>query len=136
MPPMPDELPPDVFLASLPWWVVLAREPSPAGTAAASDPPAAAPGYLVLDTGGVTCLAVFTDEDLAERFVRTAGFGGGPLPVHTPPQFAALARRLPPICTCCAFDPPPRVGGRARWVVSLAQVLKALKEAQAEAEGR
>ena len=130
MPRVPDELPPNTFLASLPWWVVLGHDPAAAPASPTS------PGYLVLDTDGVTCLAVFTDEDLAERFVRAVGFGGGPLPVDSPPQFAALARRLPPICTCCAFDPPPKVGGRARWVVPLEQVLRALKRAQADAEGR
>ena len=127
MPRVPDELPPNAFVASLPWWVVLGHEP-PSSVA----PPEPATGYLVLDTEGTTCLAVFPDEDLAERFVRAVGFGGGPLPVDTPRQFAALAARLPPICTCCAFDPPPKVGGRARWVVPLAQVTAALKAAEGE----
>ena len=122
MPDLPDDLPPDTFLASMPWWVVLGRDD------AGSDPP----GYLVLDADGSTCLAVFTDEDLAQRFVRDVDFDGGPLPVETPGQFVSLARRLPDICTYAAFDPPARVGGRARWVVPLAEVLRAVAAAQRE----
>src|SRR5215210_4787230 len=104
MPELPDDLPAGAFLASLPWWVVLGREGS--GGVAADG---AQPGYLVLDADGSTCLAVFTDEDLAQRFVGDAGFDGGPLPVETPEQFLGLARRLPPICQYAAFDPPSRV---------------------------
>jgi hypothetical protein len=123
---LPDEMPPDAFLATMPWWVVLGRE----------DPRSNVPGFLVLDADGSTCLAVFTDEDLAQRFVDEAGFDGGPLPVETPRQFVSLTRRLPPVCTYAAFDPPPRVGGRARWVVALAEVLRALGDAEREAEAR
>ena len=119
-----DELPANAFLASLPWYVVLGSE----HRAGPSDEPGA-PGYLVLDADGSTCLAVFTDEDLAQRFVATAAFDGGPLPVETPEQFVRLIRRLPPICTYAAFDPPARVGARARWVVPLTEVLRALREA-------
>jgi hypothetical protein len=124
-----EELSANTFLASLPWWVVLGRD------AAAPD----SPGYLVLDADGSTCLAVFTDEDLAQRFVHAAGFEGGPLPVDTPEQFARLRRRLPEICTYAMFDPPAKVGARARWVVPLSDVLRALEEArqrmnQAEAD--
>jgi hypothetical protein len=117
------DLPPGAFLASMPWWVVLGRDDS-----AASD----SPGYLVLDVDGGTCLAVFTDEDLAQRFVTEVDFDGGPLPVQTPGQFIALAAKLPPICTYAAFDPPPRVGGRARWVVPLEEVGRALEQARRE----
>ena len=121
-----DELPANFFLSSLPWWVVLGREEAGPGR-----PPDVA-GYLVLDVDGGTCLAVFTDEDLAQRFVDEVDFDGGPLPVETPGQFVSLARKLPPICTYAAFDPPARVGGRARWVVPLPDVLKALAAAQRE----
>ena len=122
---LPDEMPADTFLASMPWWVVLGRDD--AGTTDS-------PGYLVLDADGSTCLAVFTDEDLAQRFVRDVEFDGGLLPVETPEQFWQLARRLPAICTYAAFDPPPRVGGRARWVVPLNEVLRALAAAQRKFE--
>jgi hypothetical protein len=118
----PEDLPPNAFLASLPWWVVLGR--------GGADPHSDAPGYLVLDVDGGTCLAVFTDEDLAQRFIRAVDFDGGPLPVEAPGQFVSLTGRLPAICTYAAFDPPPRVGGRARWVVPLADVLTALRRAQ------
>ena len=130
---LPEELPTGAFLASMPWWVVLGRGEGDGGDdAGASGEP---PGYLVLDADGSTCLAVFTDEDLAQRFVGDVGFDGGPLPVDTPEQFASLARRLPPICDYAAFDPPSRVGARARWVVSLPEVLRALKRARDEAVG-
>lgn len=119
----PDDLPPGAFLASLPWWVVLGREDR-----------GEVPGYLVLDADGSTCLAVFTDEDLAQRFVGDVGFDGGPLPVDTPEQFINLARRLPAICEYAAFDPPSRVGARARWVVPLAEVGRALRAARDEFE--
>jgi hypothetical protein len=88
------------------------------------------PGYLVLDADGSTCLAVFTDEDLALRFVADVGFDGGPLPVETPEQFIGLAGRLPEICQYAAFDPPSRVGARARWVVTLSEVRRALDAAR------
>ena len=121
-----DELPANFFLASLPWWVVLGREESEVARTADEA------GYLVLDVDGGTCLAVFTDDDLAQRFVKEVGFDGGPLAVQTPEQFWQLARRLPPICTYAVFDPPPRVGGRARWVVPLGDVLVALRRAEDE----
>ena len=117
---LPDEMPTNAFLATMPWWVVLGRV----------DPGSDSPGYLVLDADGSTCLAVFTDEDLAQRFVRDVEFDGGPLPVETPGQFVSLARRLPDICTYAAFDPPARVGGRARWVVPMGEVLRALGQAE------
>src|SRR4051795_10584661 len=126
---LPDDLPPGEFLASMPWWVVLGSE--------RGDPDGAEgrPGYLVLDADGSTCLAVFTDEDLAQRFVDESGFDGGPLPVDTPAQFLGLVRRLPSICEYAAFDPPSRVGARARWVVTLAEVARALEAAHDEREG-
>ena len=128
---LPEELPAGAFLASMPWFVVLGR----AGGAGEGAAEAQHPGYLVLDADGSTCLAVFTDEDLAQRFVGDVGFDGGPLPVETPEQFVRLTRRLPPICTYAAFDPPPRVGARARWVVTLTEVLRALREAEDGREG-
>ena len=109
----------------MPWWVVLGRDAPDSDSA----------GYLVLDADGSTCLAVFTDEDLAQRFVNEVEFEGGPLAVDTPDEFWQLARRLPPVCTYAAFDPPPKVGGRARWVVPLGEVLRALAAAQADTEG-
>ena len=117
-------MPSNAFLASLPWYVVLGRE---------RHPESSGPGYLVLDADGSTCLAVFTDEDLAQRFVGDVGFDGGPLPVDTPEQFLGLARRLPAICEYAAFDPPSRVGARARWVVPLTEVARALQKARDEA---
>ena len=125
---LPEELPTGAFLASMPWWVVLGRGEGDAVGAGET------PGYLVLDADGSTCLAVFTDEDLAQRFVGDVDFDGGPLPVDTPEQFASLAGRLPPICQYAAFDPPSRVGARARWVVALPEVLRALKRARDEAD--
>ena len=122
---LPEELPAGAFLASMPWWVVLGREDEAARTGGAD----ADPGFLVLDADGSTCLAVFTDEDLAQRFVEAAEFDGGPLPVDTPRQFASLARRLPHFCDYAAFDPPPHVGARARWVVPMRDVLAALEVA-------
>ena len=124
---LPEELPPGAFVASMPWWVVLGR-----GSADAPD--AQRPGYLVLDADGSTCLAVFTDEDLAQRFVGEVGFDGGPLPVETPQQFIRLARRLPDFCRYVAFDRPSKVGARARWVVALGEVSRALEEAEGESE--
>jgi hypothetical protein len=126
-----DDLPAGAFLASMPWWVVLGRHSADTGSPGSPGSPTSA-GYLVLDVDGGTCLAVFTDEDLAQRFVAEAQFDGGPLPVDTPERFWQLARRLPRICTYAAFDPPAKVGGRARWVVPLADVLKALAAAQRE----
>jgi hypothetical protein len=127
---LPEELPGDSFLASMPWWVVLGREGRGSGEGERGEP-----GYLVLDADGSTCLAVFTDEDLALRFVGEAGFDGGPLPVETPEQFLRLAGRLPEICRYAAFDPPSRVGARARWVVALEEVARALGAAREEGEG-
>src|SRR3954449_2796471 len=119
---LPEDLPSDAFLATMPWWVVLGRERQGEVETEAGG----LPGYLVLDADGSTCLAVFTDEDLALRFVGEGGFDGGPLPVETPEQFLRLAGRLPEVCQYAAFDPPSRVGARARWVVSLSEVRRAL----------
>ena len=127
---VPEEMPANSFLASMPWWVVLGRD-----DVGSDSPGSDSPGFLVLDADGSTCLAIFTDEDLAQRFVRDVEFDGGPLTVETPEQFWQLARRLPAICTYAAFDPPARVGGRARWVVPMAEVLRAVAAAQEEANG-
>ena len=117
----PDELPAGAFLAPLPWWVVVRRAPDAEAAAAAA-------GYLVLDAAdGSTCLAVFTDEDLAERFTRTVDFPGRLVAATTPAEAERLLVALPRVCTHAAFDPPPRVGGRARWVVPLAEVTRALR---------
>jgi hypothetical protein len=120
---LPEELPAGAFLASMPWWVVLGRADESSGDGAG-------PGFLVLDADGSTCLAVFTDEDLAQRFVDAVQFEGGPLPVDTPRQFVSMAGRLPSFCEYAAFDPPPHVGARARWVVPIREVLAALEVAE------
>jgi len=118
-------LPPGTFLAPFPWWVVMTRPA--AGPAAGTVRPGPDSGFLVVDADGSTCLAVFTDDDLAGRFAAAAGFTGVPTAVARPRDFVALAGYLPPICTYAAFDPPGRVGARARWVLPLAQVLAALR---------
>ena len=129
-------LPANRFLAPLPWWVVVQSDT--AGVRVRLDPhtrsivPEARPvdgtGYLVLDAAdGSTCLAVFTDEDLAERFIRATDFPGVPLAHSTPEHFLSLAQTLPAVCSHVAFDPPGQVGARARWVVSLRDVLEALR---------
>ena len=130
---LPEDLPHNAFLATMPWWVVLGREHADAS--APGDGTGERPGYLVLDADGSTCLAVFTDEDLAQRFVGDLCFDGGPLPVETPEQFLGLARRLPEVCQYAAFDPPSRVGARARWVVALTEVARALHAARDETQG-
>ena len=117
--PDDDALPPGMFLAPMPWWVL--RDD-------------AAAGYVVLDAAdGVTCLAVFTDEDLADRFAAATGFAGRSVATARPADFLDLLRGVPPICTYAAFDPPGRVGGRARWVVPLARVRAVLTALAAEA---
>ena len=119
----PDELPAGAFLAPLPWWVVVRRDVDGRGGGEG-----AAAGYLVLDAAdGSTCLAVFRDEDLAERFTLTVDFPGRPVAATTPAEALQLVAGLPRVCTHAAFDPPPRVGGRARWVVPLAEVARALR---------
>lgn len=116
--PDDDALPPGTFLAPMPWWVL--RDD-------------AAAGYVVLDAAdGVTCLAVFTDEDLADRFAAATGFAGRAVAAASLDDGLALLAALPPICTHVAFDPPGRVGGRARWVVPLARVRAVLTRLRAE----
>ena len=116
--PDDDALPPGMFLAPLPWWVL--RDD-------------AAAGYVVLDAAdGTTSLAVFTDEDLADRFAAATGFPGRRLAATTFDDGLGLLAALPLICTHVAFDPPGRVGGRARWVVPLARVRAVLTRVRAE----
>src|SRR3712207_6050697 len=80
-----DLLPPGMFLASMPWWVL--RDD-------------AAAGYVVLAAAdGGTCLAVFTDEDLADRFAVATGFAGRAVAAGTPGEFLALLAGVPPVCT-------------------------------------
>src|SRR6476646_4478944 len=115
-----DDIPPDAFLASFPWWVVATRLEAVGEEGAVRLGPDS--GFLVLDAAdGSTSLAVFTGEDLAERFVAASGFPGRAVGIETPRRFVAVARYVPPVCTHAAFDPPARVGGRARWVVPLRQ---------------
>ena len=129
-----EQVPDDSFLASFPWWVVMTGRGRPADLApdeSLAGVPVARPGpdsgFLVLDADGSTCLAVFTDEDLAGRFVEASGFGRAiPAAVATPRAFVELAQYLPPVCQYVAFDPPSRVGARARWVMPLAEVLRAI----------
>lgn len=128
-----DAIPPNAFLASFPWWVVATRLEGVGDEGAVRLGPDS--GFLVLDAAdGSTCLAVFTDEDLAERFVAGSGFPGRPVDIETPRRFVAVARHVPPVCTHAAFDPPPQVGGRARWVVPLKQVLAAMEFAEPPAD--
>src|SRR4051812_50196604 len=125
-PPNPAEMRPNTFLAPFPWWVVATRLEVVGDEGAVRLGPDS--GFLVLDAAdGSTCLAVFTDEDLADRFVAGSGFPGRPVGIETPRRFVAVARHVPPVCTHAAFDPPPQVGGRARWVVPLQQVLAAME---------
>jgi hypothetical protein len=119
---LPDDapLPPGMFLAPMPWWVL--RDD-------------AAAGYVVLDAAdGATCLAAFTDEDLADRFAAATGFDGRAVPAATPADFLDLLRAVPPICTYVAFDPPGHVGGRARWVVPVPRVRAVLTAIRAATE--
>src|SRR3954471_22721481 len=82
-------LPAGGFLASFPWWVVMTRPA--AGPAAGAVRPGADSGVLVGDAAdGSTCLAVFTDDDLAGRFAAAAGFPGVPMAVARPRDFVAL----------------------------------------------
>lgn len=129
-PPSDESIPDDAFFTSFPWWVVMTGRGlhrTETGTPGARPGPDS--GFLVLDADGSTCLAVFTDEDLAGRFVEASGFTNGvPAVVDAPREFMELAAYLPPVCRYVAFDPPPRVGARARWVMSLADVLRAIEE--------
>ena len=119
-------LPSGAFLAPFPWWVVMTRPA--AGPVVGTIRPGADSGFLVVDADdGSTCLAVFTDDDLAGRFAAAAGFPGVPTAVARPRDFVALAGFLPPVCTYAAFDPPGRVGARARWFVPLGRLLAALR---------
>ena len=123
------------FLAPFPWWVLVERDAKalvewdPSTRAVrAQVRPAEGVGYLVLDAAdGSTCLAVFTDEDLAERFIRATTFPGLHVANSSPEDFLGLAETLPSVCSHVAFDPPGQVGARARWVVPLNDVLEALR---------
>jgi hypothetical protein len=116
LPNEPVPLPGDAFFTSFPWWVVMTGRGIAGGARPGPDG-----GFLVLDADGSTCLAVFSDEDLAGRFVEASGFRQGmPTAVESPRAFIELARFLPAVCQYVAFDPPPRVGARARWVLALA----------------
>lgn len=116
---------------------VLPRDAETGAVIVRRDDPAV--GYLMLDTEAGTCLAVFTDEDLAARFIdstrQLAGTSAIAVAIETPDQFLRLAGMLPPICTAVAFDPPGVVGGRARWVVALTDVVVAVRSVQSESEG-
>ena len=111
-------LPSGAFFATFPWFVIQASAPR------SGDPI----GYLMLDVEGGTCLAVFTDDDLAERFIRATEFGNGATrALENPDAFISLVNWLPDLCRYVAFDPPGRVGARARWVVPLSDVLRELR---------
>ena len=111
-----DDLRPGEFWLQLPVWVV---EPAGAGSH----------GAVTLGASdGTWSLVLFTDEDLAQRFMRDADLPGRTRPVSTPADLRALIQRFEPQCRYVAFDPPPRVGGRARWVIPAHQVLEKLGE--------
>ena len=123
VPDDPDSLPDDAFFTSFPWWVILTGRGGAGPARVGHDS-----GFVVLDADGSTCLAVFTDEDLAARFVDGSGLRQGmATPLESPRAFLEMARFLPPVCQYVAFDPPPRVGARARWVLALADVMKVLE---------
>lgn len=122
VPDDPHSLPADAFFTTFPWWVVLT------GRGGGDARPGPNSGFVVLDADGSTCLAVFTDEDLATRFVDGSGLRQGmATSVESPRAFLEMAQFLPPVCQYVAFDPPPRVGARARWVLALAEVLRVLE---------
>ena len=111
-------LAPGSFFATFPWFVIQASGPRTAEPI----------GYLMLDVEGGTCLAVFTDEDLADRFIRSTEFANGSTrALDDPGEFIGLVNWLPDLCRYIAFDPPGQVGGRARWIVPLSDVLRELR---------
>lgn len=80
------------------------------------------PVYLLRSDDGLFCmqsehegvpmkvLLVFTDDDLADRAIRSAPQPYVPLPIAAPEEFAHVLRALPPEVQAVAFDPPDAQG--------------------------
>jgi hypothetical protein len=117
------------FFFSLPLWFILDR----AGLELDDEAGMAIPGqemnfYTIEGTDAEPCVALFTDEDLAQRFVDETTNEAVVAALDTPEQLVETLAIFARQCPYVAFDASGRVGSVAKWVVPIHDVLKRVQQ--------
>jgi hypothetical protein len=117
------------FLFTLPLWFILDR----AGLELDDEAGMATPGqemnfYTIEGTDQEPCVALFTDEDLAQRFVDETTSQAVVAALDTPEQLLETLSIFARQCPYVAFDASGRVGSVAKWVVPIGEVVKRVQQ--------
>jgi hypothetical protein len=114
------------FYAQFPLWYLATDGPVPA-----ADPSLRARiphGFIGGEADGTGFVAVFTDTDLAERFVTANDLNGAALRrIRDARHFLKLLGRFPPEATHVSFD-PGGVGSMARVLIPVGTLAGTLRE--------
>lgn len=113
------------FFFSLPLWFIMDRD----GVELDDEAGMAIPGqemnfYTIEGTDREPCVALFTDEDLAQRFVDETTNEAVVAALDTPEQLLETLSIFARQCPYVAFDASGRVGSVAKWVVPIGEVVK------------
>lgn len=121
------------FFFSLPLWFILDR----AGLEVDDEAGMAIPDgemnfYTIEGTDREPCVALFTDEDLAQRFAEESTDEGEAAAVvaalDTPEQLLETLTMFAHQCPYVAFDASGRVGSVAKWVVPIHEVVRRVQQ--------
>jgi hypothetical protein len=117
------------FFFSLPLWFILDR----AGLELDDEAGMAIPGqemnfYTIEGTDQEPCVALFTDEDLAQRFADETTAQAVVAALDTPEQLLETLSIFARQCPYVAFDASGRVGSVAKWVVPIGDVVKRVQQ--------
>jgi hypothetical protein len=117
------------FLFSLPLWFILDR----AGLEVDDEAGMAIPDgemnfYTIEGTDKEPCVALFTDEDLAQRFAEESTDEAVVAALDTPEQLLETLTMFARQCPYVAFDASGRVGSVAKWVVPIDEVVKRVQQ--------
>ena len=117
------------FFFSLPLWFILDR----AGLEVDDEAGMAIPDgemnfYTIEGTDKEPCVALFTDEDLAQRFAEESTEESVVAALDTPEQLLETLTMFARQCPYVAFDASGRVGSVAKWVVPIDEVVKRVQQ--------
>lgn len=117
------------FFFSLPLWFILDR----AGLEVDDEAGMAIPDgemnfYTIEGTDEEPCVALFTDEDLAQRFAEESTEESVVAALDTPEQLLETLTMFARQCPYVAFDASGRVGSVAKWVVPIDEVVKRVQQ--------
>lgn len=117
------------FFFSLPLWFIMDR----AGLDLDDEAGMVIPGqemncYTIEGNDAEPCVALFTDEDLAQRFVDETTNEAVVAALDTPEQLIETLSIFARQCPYVAFDASGRVGSVAKWVVPISEVVKRVQQ--------